>query len=574
MARKKIKNTLEFITGSGLYLPSGAVEGHALGQNAQAGGPGFHAWRQVGGNNLLPNSSFEDGITGYSIYSSNLSPVPALISATPTLAKHGIKVARLTNSTDVVGDMGLVSDDYVPVVEGRYYAFSAEALGANALTWSVCIAWYTAANGLISTPSSTAVLLPGLYTRNTMVELAPATAAKAKVYVWFTNPASGEVIDVDCLQLEEGGIGTAYTPREDDGKEYALSTSGGSGVVVSLNTWTKLPFGALVAYSPDYAECLRWNADGTVTVLKSGWYTISNMIAFNALTVDIGVQFGIWTDATDTAPANPSAGWRTESTAGASGAPLFSNPATMYMAAGTRFGASAYVREAGRTVTAQAMSVARIGAGPSGPTGPPSDIRVQVDAPSDPQPGTIWVDTDAPVAYGPPLVTALPGSPVDGQECYYQNAAMAALGVAWHLRYRSAASGSYKWEYVGGPPYESHVDTSDTRSNSVYGALVSSPGPILVVPLAGDYIVDQSASMEAAITTGWRGRVSFTGADATALIGSNSGNAGGLAQGGSFNRRQIATLTASTYTTLYRSDASQMISFWFRSLSITPVRVG
>lgn len=36
---------------------------------------------------------------------------------------------------------------------------------------------------------------------------------------------------------------------------------------------------------------------------------------------------------------------------------------------------------------------------------------------------------------------------VDGQEAYFQNAAMAALGIVWHVRYRLAAA---HWEFVGG----------------------------------------------------------------------------------------------------------------------------
>lgn len=52
---------------------------------------------------------------------------------------------------------------------------------------------------------------------------------------------------------------------------------------------------------------------------------------------------------------------------------------------------------------------------------------------------------------------------------YFQNAAMADAGVVWHLKYRSAASGSYKWEFVGGSRLESSTS--------------------ITVPLAGDYEV-------------------------------------------------------------------------------------
>src|SRR5215218_6358847 len=59
------------------------------------------------------------------------------------------------------------------------------------------------------------------------------------------------------------------------------------------------------------------------------------------------------------------------------------------------------------------------------------------------------------------VVTALPGSPVDGQEVIYQNASMASVGVAWRLKYRSASGSAYKWEFIGGAPLMSFDATTD-----------------------------------------------------------------------------------------------------------------
>lgn len=50
-----------------------------------------------------------------------------------------------------------------------------------------------------------------------------------------------------------------------------------------------------------------------------------------------------------------------------------------------------------------------------------------------------------------PVVTALPGSPADGDEIFLQTSAMATARLMWHLRYRAAGT-TYKWEFVGGPP--------------------------------------------------------------------------------------------------------------------------
>jgi hypothetical protein len=102
----------------------------------------------------------------------------------------------------------------------------------------------------------------------------------------------------------------------------------------------------------------------------------------------------------------------------------------------------------------------------------------------------IWVDTDEPSWAGPPIfVTALPSSPVDGMEVYYQSAAMATNGIVWHLRYRAASASAYKWEFVGGSQlvarYGSVVAVSATSYTNI------GPTPFLVFPLAGDYQVWQ-----------------------------------------------------------------------------------
>jgi hypothetical protein len=57
------------------------------------------------------------------------------------------------------------------------------------------------------------------------------------------------------------------------------------------------------------------------------------------------------------------------------------------------------------------------------------------------------VDTVLKAQFAPitQIVPSLPGSPVDGQEVYWQVAA----GVLWHMRRNAAAN---KWDFLGGPP--------------------------------------------------------------------------------------------------------------------------
>lgn len=95
--------------------------------------------------------------------------------------------------------------------------------------------------------------------------------------------------------------------------------------------------------------------------------------------------------------------------------------------------------------------------------------------------GTSWeIESQTPQA-----VTTLPsgtGFPFDGQEIYF--VADATNGIVWHLRYRAAASGSYKWERVGGSPLTSEVATFSNLSPTSY---TNWSGPAITVPVAGDY---------------------------------------------------------------------------------------
>lgn len=136
--------------------------------------------------------------------------------------------------------------------------------------------------------------------------------------------------------------------------------------------------------------------------------------------------------------------------------------------------------------------------GPPGPAGAdgepgaagPSSYWVGPDTP--PSTSYLWIDTDEPEVTPsvPQLVSALPGSPVDGQEIYFQSTAMAADGIAWHLRYRATASSVYKWEFLGGAPLYNLVAQNAGTASGTYTDLAT-PGPDVTVPLAGDYMVAQ-----------------------------------------------------------------------------------
>jgi hypothetical protein len=106
--------------------------------------------------------------------------------------------------------------------------------------------------------------------------------------------------------------------------------------------------------------------------------------------------------------------------------------------------------------------------------------------------GNFWVvawwsqtGTLPPPRTGPPLVDALPADPIDLQECDFQTAAMAAIGVRWRLVYREAAG---KWDVVGASDWVVGPAGDITTASAVIVALTG--GPTITVPLAGRYRVE------------------------------------------------------------------------------------
>ena len=172
------------------------------------------------------------------------------------------------------------------------------------------------------------------------------------------------------------------------------------------------------------------------------------------------------------------------------------------------------------------------------------------------------------------IVTALPGSPIDGQEIYYQSPAMATDGNLWHLRYRAAAAGASKWEFVGGAAlFGETPDAEGGAPNGSYGALPHA-GPAVTLPLPGDYLVEIGAGFTG--TVDMQGRMSYdigaTGAvDADAVFARIDSTARQFS--GSRARRKTA-LGAGALIAKYKVSAAGGHLFQDRWIKVTPIRVG
>jgi hypothetical protein len=202
---------------------------------------------------------------------------------------------------------------------------------------------------------------------------------------------------------------------------------------------------------------------------------------------------------------------------------------------------------------------------------------------------TTWVQGSAPAANATelhrmesgiylanaPLVSALPGSPVDGQECYY--VADATNGVVWHLVYRAADASSYKWQFIGGPPLYAVVDTSQTTNSNAYTALTTA-GPSITLPLAGDYMIEiatfaqnTTAAAYATVMSYDLGGTAATDADACQNVSSGQFDGANVTS----VRRKTSLAAATAVVAKYRTNLAAAVGAWAnRTMKATPVRVG
>jgi len=231
---------------------------------------------------------------------------------------------------------------------------------------------------------------------------------------------------------------------------------------------------------------------------------------------------------------------------------------------------------------------------PTGPTGPTGPIGVvQEEGTALPArsalnfvgPNIRAVDDAANVrtnvTVSVPLVTALPSSPIDGQECYFQAIYNAgADSVTWHLRYRASSGYTYKWEVVGGSPIAIEVAATETTSSGTYVALATS-GPSITLPVAGDWIISQGFEGYIDSTGGlWGIYMSYDIGATAAVDADNVVVGGGASQSGAsqpmaFRARSKNGLGAVALVSKYKAYPGGTTGhFQKRSMSAMPVRVG
>jgi len=124
------------------------------------------------------------------------------------------------------------------------------------------------------------------------------------------------------------------------------------------------------------------------------------------------------------------------------------------------------------------VSAGQVLAGASGAVDayPPAFIRV-----------SLATATAAPVA-NPTYGTTLPASPADGQEHILVDSVTNPT-YQWRFRYNASSTSAYKWEFIGGADYIARVDANESTTTVGSYVDLTTPGPRMLVPRAGDYDV-------------------------------------------------------------------------------------
>jgi hypothetical protein len=175
---------------------------------------------------------------------------------------------------------------------------------------------------------------------------------------------------------------------------------------------------------------------------------------------------------------------------------------------------------------------------------------------------------ESKITWREPILSALPGTPTDGQIINYL--ADATAGVVWRLRYRSASASTYKWEFLGGPSLRAEVATQETIPSGTYGD-IATVGPSVTVPLAGDYDIHHGARIggpafgEQSISVGGGTAIDAEGARVS-VAATNEFNVARQV-------RRAGITAASIIRAKYRSSSTSEYAAE-RWLVVTPVRVG
>jgi hypothetical protein len=171
--------------------------------------------------------------------------------------------------------------------------------------------------------------------------------------------------------------------------------------------------------------------------------------------------------------------------------------------------------------------------------------------------------------------TSLPGSPAGGDE-YILVDSTSNPTYQWRFRYNSGSSSTYKWEFVGGSILTAQVAADESSATTAAWTDLTTAGPLIVVPRAGDYVCAGAASV---YTTAGAG----TGLQLGIASGATTPGAGVIATANSAGAGYVTSMSVAPQTlTAVASGADVRLRYYGaaatlhayqRQLAVTPRRV-
>lgn len=271
----------------------------------------------LGGDNLLPNSSFEELATGSSVrakcwtgYGPTIVPSPLAQSAVAQ------RVSRLATPAAAWADLYQINTDGVafPAARaGATYVLSAYIRGTAGFRITQYIQFFDSTGTLVSSvggPNGTAT---ETFDRYTMTAVAPANAVSVRVYAGrITNQKAAAAdlwMEVDNVQLQEGSVATAYAPSVE---QSAIAASAAIAALSSTVTSQGATISSLSSSVTSLTNTVAGKADSSaVTALTNRVTTAENTITAQGNSIT-KLQSGL--SGTELDPA-PGALWHFDSTA-------------------------------------------------------------------------------------------------------------------------------------------------------------------------------------------------------------------------------------------------------------------
>lgn len=197
-----------------------------------------------GGDNLLPNSSFEltygnpNWPLNWAVGGTSGPPAVQYVDATLPSSTTAVRLAYTNLPSAGYIEMSMNEPVNRPnVTVGESYTLSVWARASSpSVTFQFFIQWFNASGSIIGTNQLNETALTGNFVRYQLTAVAPAGAVKAHVYAGrFWNRAASAVPiwgDLDNIQFEQGASATGYKPSA---KNLADSLTATSNAVTTLN---------------------------------------------------------------------------------------------------------------------------------------------------------------------------------------------------------------------------------------------------------------------------------------------------------------------------------------------------